>query len=213
MAETFDFVKQENIALMAGQLGEGAFKRQPQRGMSDRRTWLRARRGIIALLLVVRGDFFLPQPAASRVVAGVHQDAEGPGHKTRLAPKTGDAALNLQESLLHSVFRVRGAAKDVTGKILHARPMECIQSLVRAQVSRPAGRRQRCILRPPCLRRVRSGDLSTERFHPPLPLRYGGDSSLPSQRKSHNSHAMLLGYRRRRGAKGQGLQVAEGSAV
>src|SRR6267378_8481762 len=98
MAESFDLVEQEDVALMARQFSQGAFKRKPKRGMRDSRARLGTRCGILPLLIVLRGNFFFPQTAAPRVIAGVHQNAKGPGNEARLPAKTGDAALHFQES-------------------------------------------------------------------------------------------------------------------
>src|SRR5260370_13328272 len=114
--------------------------------MGDRRTRLRPGSSIVVLLLVVRPDFFLAETAASRVIACVHQDAKGPGDETRLPAKTADAALHLQKSFLHRVFRVGRAAKNVASEVFHARAMKRIQALVRMQIARPPARGQRRIL-------------------------------------------------------------------
>src|SRR6202158_2322370 len=113
--------------------------------MSDRRMRLRARRRIVAVLLIVRGDFFLPQTAAPRVIAGVYQDAKGPGDEARLSAETGDSAVKLQKSFLHRIFRVRGAAKNIASEVLHSRAMQRIQALVRLQVAASAGCPQRWV--------------------------------------------------------------------
>src|ERR1700719_776399 len=106
--------------------------------MRDGCARLRARRGVVALWLVVDSYFFFAQTAASRVVAGVHQDAKGPGDETGLTAKTCDAALHLQKRLLHRVFRVGNAAQYVTRKVFHPRAMERIQPLIGAEVASPA---------------------------------------------------------------------------
>src|SRR5258708_38315862 len=107
MAETFDLIQEKNIALVLRKLGERALQRHAKRGMGPRRAGLMTRR---FLGIVVR-DFFLAQPAAPRVVAGVEQDPVGPGDETRLPAKGGDAALHFQEYLLHGIFGVAGIAK------------------------------------------------------------------------------------------------------
>src|SRR5882757_10289526 len=135
MAESFDLVEQEDVALMARQLSQGAFKRKPKRGMSDSRARLGTRCGILPLLIVLRGNFFFSQAATACVVARIHQDAEGPGNEARLPAKTGDAALHLQKGFLYGVFGICRAAQNVARKILHARPMEGIQALVGTQVA------------------------------------------------------------------------------
>src|SRR5258708_8656271 len=84
--------------------------------------------------IVVR-DFFLAQPASPRVVAGVDQDAVGPGDKTRLATKAGDAPLHLQEGFLYRVFGIDGIARNIPPHFLHARPILRAQSLVSAQTT------------------------------------------------------------------------------
>src|ERR1700682_803703 len=100
MAETFDFVKEKDVALVLRELGERALQRHAERRMSSRRTGLKTRR----FLGIVVCDFFLAQPAAPRVVAGVNQNSVSPGDETRLAAKAGDAALHFQERLLHGIF-------------------------------------------------------------------------------------------------------------
>src|SRR6266853_6954800 len=91
--------------------------------------------GILSLWVVLDCNFFLAQSATARVIAGVHQDAEGPGNETRLSAKAGDTALHFQEGFLHGIFGICSAAQNVARKILHARTMQGIQALVRAQVA------------------------------------------------------------------------------
>src|SRR6267142_5937856 len=110
MAEPFNLVEQEDVALMARQFSQGAFKRKPKRGMSDSGARLGTRCGILSLLIVLRGNFFFPQAATACVVACVHQNAKGPGNEARLPAKTRDAALHFQESFLHGVFGICRAA-------------------------------------------------------------------------------------------------------
>src|SRR5258707_13365239 len=107
MAETFYLVQQKNIALALSKFRERALQRHAQRRM---RSW-RARLGAQRLRRIVVRDFPLAHPAAPRVVARVNQDSVRPGDEARLAPETGDAALHLQEGLLHGVFGVRRTAK------------------------------------------------------------------------------------------------------
>src|SRR5882757_10514622 len=130
MAESFDLVQQEDVALMARQFSQGAFKRKPKRGMRDSRARLGTRCGIFSLWVVLGCNFFLAQAATARVIAGVHQDAKGPGNEARLPAKTGNAALHFQESLLYGVFGICRAAQNVACKILHARPMQRVEALV-----------------------------------------------------------------------------------
>src|SRR5260370_27622225 len=208
VAKPLHFVEQKNIALMARQLGQGALQRQAE-------GWVRAwgsRLGSWGRILafIVRRDFFLAQPAAARVVTSVHQDAKGPCDKTRLASKTADASLYLEKRLLHRIFGIGGAAQYVARQILHPCAVQCIETFVGAQITRLARRRQREVFRSHNVRRwVRSGHLFPERFHSPLPLRYGRDSSLPGQRKSHHSHGLLLWNRRQRVARCQGRRPRE----
>src|SRR6266436_5617160 len=93
MAKTFDLVQEKNIALMVSEFRKRALERHAERRMRSRCARLRPQRfpGI-----VVR-DFFLAQPAAPRVVAGVNQDSVRPRNEARLAPKAGDAALRSEE--------------------------------------------------------------------------------------------------------------------
>src|SRR5258708_40121081 len=106
MAEPFNLVEQEDVALMARQFSQGAFQRKPKCGMSDSGARLGTRCGILPLLIVLRGNFFFPQAATARVVAGLHQDAEGPGNEARLPAETGGAALHFEERFLHGGFGI-----------------------------------------------------------------------------------------------------------
>src|SRR5262249_9535283 len=134
VAEALDLVEQEDIALVLGQRGEGAFQRKSQRGMRTRRALLG--QGIV--FAVIGGHFFLALPAASGVVAGVDQNAEGPSDKARLTAEAGDAALHLEERFLDGVFGIGCAPEQVARKVLHSCAVERIQTLVGAHVSRKA---------------------------------------------------------------------------
>src|SRR6266852_8391863 len=96
--------------------------------MSSRCAGFGARRSL--RLIIVRRNLFLSQPAAPRVITSVHQNAEGPGNKSRLAAKTGDAALHLQKRFLDRVFGVGGAAENIAREVLHARAVQRIEALV-----------------------------------------------------------------------------------
>src|SRR5260370_40919913 len=100
MAKTFDLVQKKAVALVSRKLGECALQRDAQRRMRSGRARLRPAcfGGIVVC------DFFFAQPASPRVVAGVDQDAVGPGDKTRLTAKAGDAALHLPQGFLDGVF-------------------------------------------------------------------------------------------------------------
>src|SRR5438445_12029252 len=106
MTKTFDLVQEKNIALVLRELGQRALQRQAESRMCPRRAGLKSWR----LLGIFVCDFFFAQPAAPRVVASVNQDPVGPGDKTRLPAKAGDAAMHFQKRLLHRVFRVSGIA-------------------------------------------------------------------------------------------------------
>src|SRR5258708_13860595 len=126
MAETFDFVQEKNIALVPSQLLKRSLQRHSKGGMRARSPRLQMRR----LLGIVVGDFSLALPAASRVVAGIDQDPVSPGDETRLGAKAGDAALHLQERLLHRILSVGGIAKNIAGQVLHARSVHPVEALV-----------------------------------------------------------------------------------
>src|SRR4029453_5916485 len=82
MPETVDFVEQENIALLAAQLGGPSFERDPQGRVSGGSSRLGASRSFIGFFL---RDFFFAQAATTLVVAGVDQEPEQPGDETPLA--------------------------------------------------------------------------------------------------------------------------------
>src|SRR5260370_42516329 len=126
MAETFDYVQKKNIALVPSQLLKRSLQRHSKRGMCARSARLQTRR----LLGIVVGDFSLALPAAPSVVAGVNQDPVSPGDETRLAAKAGDAALHLQERLLHRIVGVGRIAKNIAGQVLHARSVHPVEALV-----------------------------------------------------------------------------------
>src|SRR5260370_27506307 len=157
--------------------------------MRSRRAGLLARR----LLGIVVRDFFLAQPAAPRVVAGVDEDPVSPGDETRLAAKAGDAALHFQKRLLYGVFGVDGIAKNIPRQVLHARTMHRIQTLVGAQVAGPAGSGQCGIL----TQRIHDGWAGAAskvlgRFHSRPPFaRPGRDSSLKIARAHVSTPAPL----------------------
>src|SRR5437016_2714900 len=190
MAETFDLVQEKNIALVLRELGERTLQCHAERGMRYRRAGLIARR----LLAIFIGDFFLAPPAAPRVVAGVNQNPIGPSDETRLAAKAGDAALHFQEGLLHGIFSVDGIAKNIPRKILHARAMYRVETLIGAQIAGPAGRGQGGIPAQGIPDGRAGAAAKIGRFHsrPPFAPR-GREFSLPRQRKSHSSHSWLPG--------------------
>src|SRR5580658_1063020 len=91
--------------------------------------------------------------------------------------------------------------------------MQRIETLVSTQITGPATLRQFGVLggcRGGSSRGRSFAGAACEvfgRFHSHLPFaRHGRDSSLPGQRKSHSSHSLLLGYRRRGEAEGQGTE-------
>src|ERR1700756_3570351 len=197
MMETLDLVEQKNVALVASQLGQRAFEGESQRGMRARCARLGVQR--LAGFVFVRHLLFAEAFAAS-IVARIDQNAEGPRDKARLTTKAADTALDLQKGLLNRVLSVERVAEQVAGEIPHARALQRVKALVRLQVPRLAGCSQRGVFGPRRVHgRVDAGGDSgfTERFHSPLPVaRYGRDSMLPGQCKSHCSHAMLLEDRR-----------------
>src|SRR5579863_9692448 len=144
-------------------------------------------------------------------MARVHQNPKRPGHKTRLAAEAGDAALDFEECLLHRVFGVERIPQKIPCEVFHARALLREKSLVGAQVSGLAGGCQ-CEVLGPCRirRRIQSGQRSgVTEFQTPLPVaRYGRDSMLPGQCKSHCSHALLLRYRRLVGLERQAGKTA-----
>ena len=206
MAEAFDFVQKKNIALVSSQPLKRSVQGHSQCGM---RAWS-ARLKTRCLLRIVARHFLLAKPAAPRVVAGVDQDPVGPGDETRLAAKTADTALHLQERLLHGVFRVDGIAKNIPRHVLHAHAMHCVETLVSAQITRPAASGQ-CGILTLGIHDGRAGAAGKVlgRFHSrPSFAQRGRDSSPPRQRKSHSSHPRLLWYRRQRRAKRQAGEPA-----
>jgi len=135
MAESFDLVEQEDVALMARQFSQGAFKRKPKRGMRDSGARLGTRCGILPLMVIVGGNFFFPQAATTRVIAGVHQNAKVQVTKLDCPRKLAMLRCTFRKVFLHGVFGICRAAQNVARKILHARPMQGIQALVGTQVA------------------------------------------------------------------------------
>src|SRR5260370_3337648 len=126
MAERLDVGEKKKMGLVRSQLLKRAVQRHSKRGMRAGSARLQTRR----LLGIVVRDFSLALPAAPRVVAGIDQDPVSPGDETRLGAKAGDAALHLQERLLHRILSVGGIAKNIAGQVLHARSVHPVEALV-----------------------------------------------------------------------------------
>jgi len=131
-------------------------------------------------LLIVPRQFLFPQAATARVVAGVHQDAEGPGTRLRLPAKTGDAALHFEGKFLATRF-----ASVALPRMLRASSSCATHAGNRGVVRAQSPDRQAAANAVVLLRSAAAPGriLFAKLPHPPS-RGHGRGSSLPGQRKS-----------------------------
>ena len=134
MPEALDLEEEEDVPVPRPESGQRLLENHAQRGVAGRVDG----RGRHPLFGEHLG---LVPPAASLpadVVAGVDEDAVHPGAEPRRALEGAHTAIHAQEGLLHRVLGVGGAAQDVVGHTLHARPMAPIELLEGGDLAAPA---------------------------------------------------------------------------
>jgi len=124
-AESFDLVQQEDVALMARQFSQGAFKRKPKRGMP--RQPREARDAVRHFLAVGRPRLvtsFLRKRATARVIAGVHQECESPGNVSfdDCPRKLAMLRCTFRKVLLYGVFGICRAARMLRARFFMRAP-------------------------------------------------------------------------------------------